>query len=114
MLKVGFRSYNYISGSAAANISSIEPKSVKFLNNFIAQNIELVGSYVWAISVAAASIPRQVAFEVFIGTTSFSGNDSQAFISGIDRAFYASIAILAVAGILSFIRGKDVHNNPKT
>ncbi|MGD0644558.1 MAG: MFS transporter, partial [Candidatus Bathyarchaeia archaeon] len=65
------------------------------------QNIGLVGSYVLAISVAAASIPRQVAFEVFIGTTNLSGGVSQAFISGIDHAFYASIAILAIAGVLS-------------
>ncbi len=74
------------------------------------QNIGLVGSYVLAISVAAASIPRYVAFEVFIGTKSLSGGVSQAFISGIDHAFYASIAILVIAGILSFIRGKDVRN----
>ena len=73
------------------------------------QNIGLVGSYVLAISVAAASIPRQVAFEVFIGTKSLSGGVSQAFISGIDHAFYASIAILAIAGVLSIIRGRDVR-----
>jgi EmrB/QacA subfamily drug resistance transporter len=73
------------------------------------QNIGLVGSYVLAISVAAASIPREVAFEVFIGTTSLSGGVSQAFIFGIDNAFYASIAILIVAGVLSFIRGREVR-----
>ena len=73
------------------------------------QNIGLVGSYVLAISVAAASIPRYVAFEVFIGTTNLKGGVSQAFISGIDHAFYASIAILAVAGVLSFVRGRDVR-----
>jgi EmrB/QacA subfamily drug resistance transporter len=76
------------------------------------QNIGLVGSYVLSISVAAASIPRQVAFEVFIGTKSLSGGVSQAFISGIDHAFYASIAILALAGILSYIRGKDTRGPP--
>jgi EmrB/QacA subfamily drug resistance transporter len=73
------------------------------------QNIGLVGSYVLAISVAAASIPRYVAFEVFIGTKSLSGGVSQAFISGIDHAFYASVAILAVAGVLSVIRRRDVR-----
>ena len=78
------------------------------------QNIGLVGSYVLAISVAAASIPRQVAFEVFIGTKSLSGGVSQAFISGIDHAFYASIIILAVAGVLSIIRGKDVRKQVPT
>jgi hypothetical protein len=50
-----------------------------------------------------------VAFEVFIGTTSLSGGVSQAFIYGIDHAFYVSIAILVIAGVLSFIRGKDVR-----
>lgn len=73
------------------------------------QNIGLVGSYTLAISVAAASIPRYVAFEVFVGTTNLKGGVSQAFISGIDHAFYASIAILIVAGVLSFIRGKEVR-----
>lgn len=73
------------------------------------QNIGLVGSYVLAISVAAASIPRQVAFEVFIGTKSLTGHVSQAFISGIDHAFYASIVILTIAFILSYIRGRDVR-----
>ncbi len=74
------------------------------------QNVGLVGSYVLSISVAAASIPRQVAFEVFIGTRSLSGGVSQAFISGIDHAFYASIAILVLAAVLSFIRGKEIRN----
>ena len=73
------------------------------------QNVGLVGSYVLAISVAAASIPRRIAFEVFIGTTSLTGGVSQAFISGIDHAFYASIAILALAGVLSYIRGRDIR-----
>jgi hypothetical protein len=75
------------------------------------QNIGLVGSYVLAISVAAATIPRQVAFEVFIGTSNLSGGVSQSFLNGIDNAFYVSIVILLIAGILSFIRGKENRNS---
>lgn len=71
------------------------------------QNIGLVGSYVLAISVAAASIPRSVAFEVFIGTSNLSGGVSDAFLGGIHNALYASIIILIIAGILSFSRGKE-------
>ncbi len=71
------------------------------------QNIGLVGSFVLAISVAAASIPRQVAFEVFIGTSNLSGGVSDAFLFGIHNAFFASIAILVVAGILSLSRGRE-------
>lgn len=63
-----------------------------------------------AISVAAASIPRYIAFEVFIGTTNLKGGISHTFISGIDHAFYASIVILFIAGILSYSRGRDERN----
>jgi Arabinose efflux permease len=73
------------------------------------QNIGLVGSYVLAISVAAASIPREVAFEVFIGTSNLSGGVSNEFLVGIHNAFYASIIILVIAGILSYIRGREVR-----
>ena len=81
------------------------------------QNIGLVGSYVLAISVAAASVPRQVAFEVFIGTSSLSRGVSTAFLGGIHNALYASIIILAIAALLSYFRGKETRSqpaNPKT
>jgi len=69
------------------------------------QNIGTLGSFVLAISVAALSIPRDVAFQVFLGT--LSGGVSSEFLSGIDAAFYASIVVLAVAGFLSYFRGKE-------
>jgi MFS family permease len=71
------------------------------------QNLGILGSFVLAISVAAVSIPRQVAFEVFLGTTNLTGGVSNAFIKGIDNAFYVSLGILVVAGVLSFIRGRE-------
>jgi hypothetical protein len=73
------------------------------------QNIGLVGSYVLTISVAAASIPRQVVLKVFIGTSFLSGGVSQAFITGIDYTFYVSIVILVIAGILSHFRGREIR-----
>ncbi len=79
------------------------------------QNIGLVGSYVLAISVAAASVPRSVAFEVFIGTSNLSGGVSNAFLLGIHNAFYASIGILIIAGVFSYFRGReDRRKQPKT
>jgi EmrB/QacA subfamily drug resistance transporter len=76
------------------------------------QNIGILGSFVLAISVAAAAIPRQVAFEVFIGTANLTGGVTKTFIAGIDSAFYVSLAILVVAGILSFIRGRESRKDP--
>jgi EmrB/QacA subfamily drug resistance transporter len=76
------------------------------------QNIGVLGSFVVAITIASASIPREVAFEVFIGTTNLIGGVSEAFLAGIDAALVASIAIMAVACAFSWARGKDIRRAP--
>ncbi len=73
------------------------------------QNIGTLGSFVLAISVAALSIPRDVAFQIFLGTTNLSGGVTTEFINGIDAALYVSLLFLAIAGILSFFRGKEAR-----
>jgi EmrB/QacA subfamily drug resistance transporter len=75
------------------------------------QNIGILGSYVLAISVASISIPRNMAFAIFIGTTNLSGGLSDAFIRGIDSALYASVVVLIVAVLLSLTRGKEQRTN---
>jgi EmrB/QacA subfamily drug resistance transporter len=74
------------------------------------QNIGLLGSFVITISVAAASIPRQVAFEVFVGTKNLVGHVASEFIIGIDSALYVSLVLLAIAAIMSLTRGKEVRS----
>jgi EmrB/QacA subfamily drug resistance transporter len=73
------------------------------------QNIGVLGSFVIAITVSAASIPRDVAFQVFIGTTNLVGGVSVAFIRGIDAALWASVIIIGVAGALSWMRGHETR-----
>ena len=75
------------------------------------QNIGILGSFVIAITVSAASIPRDVAFEVFIGTTNLVGGVSDAFIKGIDGALLASIVIIGIAGALSWMRGHETRGS---
>jgi EmrB/QacA subfamily drug resistance transporter len=71
------------------------------------QNVGTLGSFVVAISVAAASIPRDVAFQIFLGT--ISGGVNPQFIVGIDSALYVSLGLLTIAGILSYFRRKEVR-----
>jgi hypothetical protein len=71
------------------------------------QNIGILGSFVIAISVASASIPRSVAFEIFIGTTNLAGKLSNLFVQGVDAALLVSLLLLAIAGVLSYVRGKE-------
>jgi len=75
------------------------------------QNIGILGSFVIAITVASASIPRNVAFEVFIGTTSLVGGVSEAFLRGIDASLWASIGIMGIAAVLSWMRGHEVRRS---
>jgi EmrB/QacA subfamily drug resistance transporter len=73
------------------------------------QNIGILGSFVITITVASASIPRDVAFQVFIGTTNLRGGVSQAFLAGIDGALVVSVGIIALAGLFSWMRGKEAR-----
>jgi len=77
------------------------------------QNIGILGSFVLAITVASASIPRDVAFEVFIGTTSLVGGVSKAFLAGIDVSLVASIVLIGIAGILSWMRGQEIRGSQR-
>ena len=71
-------------------------------------------SFVLAISIASATVPRYVAYEVILGTTRIIGGIGPAFLRGIDGALYVSAAILAVAAVLSALRGHHVPPGPPT
>jgi len=66
-------------------------------------------SFVLAITIASASVPRYVAYEVILGTTKLIGGIGAAFLTGIDGALYTAAGILAAAAVLSALRGRVVH-----
>ncbi len=72
-------------------------------------SLGIMFSFVLVISVAAHSIPKSTAFEIFVGTSTLIGKVSAEFMSGIYVALYVALVILAIAGILSFTRGRDIE-----
>jgi MFS family permease len=74
-------------------------------------NIGTLLSYVIAISVSSVTVPRYVAFEVFLGTTNLIGGVASSFLTGLKSAFYVSLVILSIALVLSALRGKEVRSN---
>jgi len=72
-------------------------------------NIGMVSSFAVALLIASLSIPRQLAFEIFLGTSGISGNLSAAFVDGLHSALIGSISLLAVAVLLSVLRGKEAR-----
>jgi MFS family permease len=69
-------------------------------------NVGMVFSFAVAILVASRSVSRQVAFAIFVGTTSLHGPLAREFSSGLHSAFYFSVAFMVIAAILSAVRGK--------
>jgi EmrB/QacA subfamily drug resistance transporter len=66
----------------------------------------MVTSFALALAVAAASLPRSVMMELFIGTSSALGAGPQAaFVLGVRNAFAVSVALCAIAACFSLVRG---------
>ena len=78
------------------------------------QNIGTLGSYVLAISVLSLALPRSVAYQVFIGTTEMLGGLTSSYIQGFHAALEVSLVILAVAGLMSYVRGTDIRDSLST
>lgn len=79
-------------------------------------NTGMVFSFSLAILIASRSIPRQVAFAIFVGTAKLEGKVAVAFTSGLHSAFYGCMALMAVAALFSASRGRhkqiDVKGRP--
>jgi len=64
-------------------------------------NVGMVFSFSVAILVAARSIPKGLAFAIFVGTTKLSPQLADVFTSGLHAAFYSSMLFMAAAMVLS-------------
>lgn len=74
-------------------------------------NIGILVSYVLSITIASLTVPRYVAFQVFLGTSNLVGGITTSFLEGLHSAFLASMGILAIAMILSAMRGQEARSH---
>jgi EmrB/QacA subfamily drug resistance transporter len=72
-------------------------------------NIGMVFSFSVAILVASRSVPRAVAFAIFVGTTTLHGQAASDFTMGLHAAFYESVAFMVLAAVLSALRGRGAR-----
>ena len=96
----------------SAIMAGVQPQHRGSLNGLLRTMVNIGGimSYVIVIYIAAASIPRQVAFQVFVGTTKLLGGLTTAFIGGIHAALLGMLVLMVIAAILSYARGKVKRN----
>jgi EmrB/QacA subfamily drug resistance transporter len=72
-------------------------------------NVGMVFSFSVAILVASRSISRQLAFAIFVGTTSLHGQVADAFTTGLHAAFYAMVIFMVIAAVLSALRAGGIR-----
>ncbi|MFI8993295.1 MFS transporter [Streptomyces sp. NPDC053542] len=70
-------------------------------------SIGMVFSFTTAMLVASHSIPRDMAFAIFVGTSKLDGRLAIAFAEGLTSAFYTMMAIMILAAIFSAVRAKS-------
>lgn len=76
-------------------------------------NIGTLGSFIITISVASLAVSRNIAFQIFVGTSDLTGKVSAAFVTGMHAVFLISAIILIFAAILSAMRGREDRSQHK-
>ncbi|MGA7923466.1 MAG: MFS transporter [Thermoplasmata archaeon] len=107
-LVTGFGGAMYWPANTAAIMARSQPGTYGAISGLRATltNVGWLLSFVIALVVASAAIPRYVAFEVFLGTTHLVGGLGAEFLNGLHAALIVSAVILAVAGVVSYSRGR--------
>lgn len=93
----------------SAVVANAPPKAYGVANGVLRtfSNVGMMSSFAVALLLASAAIPRQAAFAIFVGVTTLRGQLASDFVSGLHAALYGSIAIVAVAAVLSVLRGRE-------
>jgi EmrB/QacA subfamily drug resistance transporter len=73
-------------------------------------NMGMVSSFVVAVVASASAIPKELAFQIFIGTTTLSVSLLAPFVESIRSTFLISALVMGIAVILSWVRSR-VHSS---
>ncbi len=94
--------------SAAMNSSPLHRLGIASATLATLRQAGMVTSFALSLAVAAASLPQDVMFKLFVGTDVTLGSQiTQEFVIGMHSAFILSLALCLVAAGLSLVRGKE-------
>jgi EmrB/QacA subfamily drug resistance transporter len=72
------------------------------------RQVGMVTSFALSLAVAAASLPKDVMMQLFVGTNVTLGSSiTQEFVIGMHSAFILSLVLCLVAAGISLVRGKE-------
>jgi hypothetical protein len=94
--------------SAAMSASPVHRLGVASATLATLRQAGMVTSFALSLAVAAASLPRDVMLQIFVGTNVTLGSQvTQAFVVGMHSAFFVSIVLCLIAAGFSMVRGKE-------
>ena len=94
--------------SAAMNSAPVNRLGVASATLATLRQTGMVTSFAVALAVAAGSLPSEVVMNLFVGKNVALGSQAmQAFIIGIQHAFWVSAGLALVAAGFSLVRGKE-------
>ncbi len=94
--------------SAAMNSAPLPRLGIASATLATLRQTGMVTSFALSLAVAAGSLPRKIMMQLFVGTNVTLGSQTmQAFIIGIQNAFWVSAALCLVAAGFSLVRGKE-------
>jgi MFS family permease len=94
--------------SAAMNSAPLPRLGIASATLATLRQTGMVTSFALALAVAAGSLPREVMMALFVGTNVTLGSaPMQAFIVGIQSAFWVSAVLCLVAAGFSLVRGRE-------
>ena len=94
--------------SAAMNASPIHRLGIASATLATLRQAGMVTSFAFSLAVAAASLPKEVMMQVFVGTNVSLGSQvMQDFVLGMHSAFLVSVVLCIIAAVISMVRGKE-------
>jgi MFS family permease len=102
---------SFFPANSSAVMASAPPRAYGVISGLLRtfSNIGMVCSFAVALLIASLSIPRQTAFEIFLGVGRITGALASAFVDGMHVALAFSISVLLLAVVLSVLRGKEAR-----
>jgi EmrB/QacA subfamily drug resistance transporter len=100
--------------SAAMNASPLPRLGIASGTLATLRQAGMVTSFALSLAVAAASLPRTVMFQLFIGTNVVLGSAiTKSFVIGMHSAFMVSIVLCLIAAGFSLVRGEENRRSQK-
>jgi EmrB/QacA subfamily drug resistance transporter len=100
--------------SAAMNASPLPRLGIASGTLATLRQAGMVTSFALSLAVAAASLPRTVMFQLFVGTNVVLGSAiTKSFVIGMHSAFLVSIVLCLIAAGFSLVRGKENRRSQK-